>query len=67
MKSMEAERWCPEVAASPGATEAVLAMMTDTPTESADETSMARTAAGNEHAVSRRGGPDMAAAAPASP
>lgn len=50
-----------------GATEAMVAVMTHTPTESADETGVDSRAAGTEQATSSRGGPDMDATAPTSP
>ena len=50
-----------------GATEAMVAVMTDTPTESADETGVDSRAAGTEEATSSQGGPDMDATAPTSP
>ena len=64
---MEAERGCLELVMSRGATEAMRAVMTGTPTEPADETGMGSGAAGNEHATSWRGSPDMASTVPTSP
>lgn len=56
-----------ELVVNRGATEAMVAVMTDTPTESADETGVDSRAAGTEQARSSRGGPDMDATAPTSP
>jgi len=56
-----------ELVASRGATEATVAVMTETPTESADETGMGSGAAGTEQATSSQGGPDMDPTAPPSP
>ena len=50
-----------------GATEAMVAVMTETPTESAAETGVDSRAVGTEEATSSRGGPDMDATAPTSP
>jgi hypothetical protein len=56
-----------ELVMSRGATEAMRAVMTGTPTESAAETGMNSRAVGTEEAPSSRGGPDMGATAPTSP
>ena len=56
-----------ERVASRGATDAMVAVRTETSTESPDETGMDTRAAGTEEATSSRGGPDMDATAPTSP
>ena len=56
-----------ELVASRGATEAMVPLMIEASTESADETGMDSRAAGTEEATSTRGGPDMDATAPTSP
>ena len=56
-----------ELVASRGATEAMVPLMIEASTESADETGMDSRAAGTEEATSSRGGPDMDATAPTSP
>jgi hypothetical protein len=67
MKSMKAVGRGSERVVNRGATEAMVAVMIETPTESADETGMDSRAAGTEHATSWRGGPDMDATALTSP
>jgi len=56
-----------ELVASRGATEAMVPLMIEASTESADETGMDSGAARTEEAPSSRGGPDMDATAPTSP
>jgi len=67
MESMRAVGRGSELVASRVATEAMVPLMTDTPTESAAETGVDSRAVGTEEATSSRGGPDMGATAPTSP
>ena len=67
MKSMKAVGRGSERVVNRGATEAMVAMMTETPTESADETGMDSGAARTEETTSSRGGPDTDSTAPTSP
>ena len=67
MKSMKAVGRGSELVASRVATEAMVPLMTDTPTESADETGVDSRAVGTEEATSSRGGSGMGATAPTSP
>lgn len=67
MKPMDIDGPGSELVVNRRATEAMVAVMTDTPTESADETGVDSRAAGTEQARSSRGGPDMDATAPTSP
>ena len=67
MKPMKALGRGSERVVNRGATEAMVAVMTETPTEFADETGVDSRAVGTEEATSSRGGPDMDATAPTSP
>jgi hypothetical protein len=67
MKSMKAVGRGSERVVNRGATEAMVPLMIEASTESADETGMDSRAARTEHATSWRGGPDMDASALTSP
>ena len=64
---MKAVGWGSELVVSRGATEAMVPVMIEAPTESADETGMDSGDARTEKGTSGRGGPDMDSTAPTSP